>query len=190
MAGLSLVTAPTLMPVSGPELKNWARITEDVEDVLIEQLITAVCKRFQEKTGQLLLTQTWDLFLDAFPLWPEPWIEIPRAPVLSVTSVKYTQSDGTPVTIASTDYYVDLMARLPRIYPLAAKPWPSTSLRPANGVEVRFVGGYGPSLEDVTDDVRQSLREMIASGYENREGGIDNPVLDAQLAAHHTRPWA
>ena len=110
MAGLVLVTGPAEEPISLDEAKLYLRIglEQATEDDLLNVLIAAARSRAEERQGRAYLTQTWDLFLDAFPIqseqfipvpwWSpcdpswgvtslvtEPWIEVPRAPLQSVT---------------------------------------------------------------------------------------------------------
>ena len=168
-SGLVVVTAPTVEPVTATEAKDWARITVTVEDSLVEGLITNARERFEEDTGRVLITQTWDYFLPSFP----EEIEVPLPRLQSVTSVKYIDTDGAQQTLATSEYTVDTRSDPGRIVLAYGKAWPSIREVP-NAVEVRFVAGYGPAGSDVPRQIRDALKAMTAALYENRE-----PVTEA-----------
>lgn len=139
---LSLVTAPTVEPVSLAEAKLHCRVTSDEETPLLETLITAARERAERATRLALLTQTWDLVLDAFP--PELFVELPKPPLASVTWVKYRDGAGAWQTWASTNYSVEApsgpYAARGRINLLLGGSWPST-YGEAGDVSIRFVCG-------------------------------------------------
>ncbi len=78
-------------------IRNAATSAED--DLLTEHIVTA--RQFVEDgTGRGLLTQTWDLYLDKFPV--KNYIEIPFGNLQSVTSIKYKDTDGVETNMAKT----------------------------------------------------------------------------------------
>ncbi len=167
----SLVTAPTAEPLSERNLIGHLRADWSTEGPYLTSLITSARRWLERRTNQLLITQTWDMFLPAFPS-ANAAIKIRRRPVQSVTSVKYTDSDGNTSTVDSGDYNVDTASLIPRIVLKATKQWPSVVLDTVNAVVVRFVGGYGDSGNDVPEELIQAMRRVIAHHYENREATI------------------
>ncbi len=123
------------------EAKNHLRVSGTDEDGTIAAILTAAWKYCEEVLlHRALLPQTWDLWLDEFP--DEDYIEIPRPPLQSITSIKYYGTDDTEYTMTATDYFVDTKSEPGRVSLAYGKTWPSTVLRPINGVVVRFVAGY------------------------------------------------
>lgn len=197
MAGRALVSPPTVEPVTVAEAKLFARIDTTADDAIVNELIGAARKRCEEWRGRAFLTQTWQLFLDTFPHldqgifrdpaftpigaqyrsgyassygWHQPPILLPRAPVLSVTSVVYTPFGGVPTTLDPSKYVVDLSnVYAPRIVPQFGQMWPTDLLVSANGVVVEFVAGFGPNPTDVPEQLRLGLKQLVAFWYENRQ---------------------
>lgn len=166
---LKLITAPTVEPVSLDEAKAHLRIDEDntVENTLLNSLILSsreFCEGFQHRG---LITQTWELWLDAWP--DKDYIQIPLPPLQSVTSVKYYDTDDTEATFSSDYYFVDIKSELGRVALNYGEVWPTTTLRPVNGICVTFVAGYGDAATDVPERVRQAMLLLISHWYENRE---------------------
>lgn len=173
-----LVTPPAVEPVSLAEAKEWARVTGADDDDLVETLIAAARRHVEELTGRALITQTWDTFLPAFPC------EILLRPrVQSVTTVKYIDpATGTQLTLASSEYTVDLKAEPGRIVPAYGKSWPSTRCVP-NAVEVRHVCGYGNDAESIAqeaEDLLSAIKILVSTLDKNRETIVTGTIV-AQL---------
>ncbi len=176
--GLSLVSAPAAEPVLLAEGKLFLKVDVTDDDTLITDLLAAARKKAEEFLGQSLITQTWDYFLDDFPrssFYEDCAIRLPRFPVQSVTTVKYTDYLGTPTTVSSGDYQLDVSSaedaspRKARLVPQVGRMWPSATLRSLNGVEVRFVAGYGAAGSNVPEHIRLGLKQLVAYWYYNRE---------------------
>lgn len=136
---LKLITAPLEHPVTLAEARQHLRVTATAEDALILSLIYAAVEHAETFTRRRFITQTWDLVLDCFP-WFE--IEIPNAPLQSVSSVSYVDTAGNTQVMNVADYQVDVKGNPGRISPAYGKVWP-TSRTQMNAVEIRFVCGYG-----------------------------------------------
>jgi len=65
---LRLITAPSAEPATVDEVKLDARIDGPELDATIELLIKAARQRCEDLTGRALITQTWELVLDEFPV--------------------------------------------------------------------------------------------------------------------------
>jgi uncharacterized phiE125 gp8 family phage protein len=193
--------APTIEPVDLARAKNWLRVDIDDDDALIADIIATARDYCEGMTGVGMLGQTWQMYLDRFPLGdrPEYWpwsaqpgaILLPRYPVQSVTSIVYTDSNGTPTTVAGTDYVLDNVSTIPRIVPAANKSWPGTSFAPQNAVVVTFPVGY--TLATLPPKLQQAVKMLIGLYYANREDivigtrlvAITVPkAVDALLAQH------
>lgn len=170
------VTAPTVEPVTLDQLRSHLRIDVTDEDEELEEIISDSREALENQYEVAFNTQTWDVFLDAFPSgwYNTPWvvsraaIVLGRRPVQSVTSVKYIDSTGATVTLTPTiDYVVDGPGG--RIVPAFGKLWPATSLQPVAGVQLRVVLGYGNLATDIPRNARRAVRLMCGHFYENRE---------------------
>ncbi|MEW5921571.1 MAG: head-tail connector protein [Bacillota bacterium] len=170
---LSLVTAPAVEPVDLASAKTHLRVDGTDEDVLITALITAAreyCEGFQNRA---CITQTWDLWLDSFP--SEDYIRIPLPPLQSVASVKYYGTDNAEYTMAAADYFVDNKSEPGRLVLAYGKSWPSTTLRPVNGIVVRFTAGHGDAT-NVPQAIKQAMLLLIGHWYANREAVLTGSI--------------
>jgi len=181
--GLTLVTAPTVRAVLLEELKDHLRVDGEDDLAYVAMLIDAIMARVDGKEGILnraLITQTWDLTLDAFPTGD--FISVPLPPLQSVTSITYTDGAGTSQTWASSNYTV-ITDRLPgRVVLGYQKVYPATQVIP-NAVTVRFVAGYGASWNDVPATLRLALMQLAAHWYENRDPVLIG-TIQAELPMH------
>lgn len=171
---LVLVTAPAVEPITLTEAKSHLRVDITDDDALITALIIAAreyCEGFQNRA---CITQTWDLWLDSFP--SEDYIRIPLPPLQSVASVKYYGTDNAEYTMAAADYFVDNKSEPGRLVLAYGKSWPSVALRPANGVVVRFVAGYGGTAANVPQKVKQAMLLLIGHWYANREAVLTGSI--------------
>jgi len=185
---LSLVTAPTVEPVSLADAKTHLRVDDDDSNDLIVALIGAARQHVETVTGRALCTQTWDVLFDEFPDDDPLWL--PKAPLQSVTSVGYIDGNGATQTWSSANYTVDAPAgphaQRGRIYPNYGGLYPLTQAIP-NAVTVRCISGYGSTAATVPGPIRAAMKLLIGHWFESREavsGDVGMPIpigVDALL---------
>ncbi len=167
---LTLVTPPTVEPISTDEAINYMRLdTPSTEDLaFIAGLIKTArkyCENFQHRA---YITQTWEMSLCKFPCHDK--IEIPMGNLQTVDSVKYTDSaNGVHTLTANTDYVVSTRGILGRISPPYSKIWPTSALAPLDPVVIRFTCGYGLTSATVPETAKQAMYMLISYWYDNRE---------------------
>lgn len=170
---LTQITAPAVEPVTLAEVKDHCRVEHDLDDALIEGLITAARELVEQRTGRALITQQWQWSLDAFAAVLCP----PRPPLQSVDSITYVDTDGTTQTLSPTEYRVDTATQPGRITEAYGKTWPA--IRSVTGaVQITFTAGYGDYENTVPRALRQAMLLLIGGWYENREA-----VAPVQLMA-------
>jgi uncharacterized phiE125 gp8 family phage protein len=162
------VTAPAIEPITLDDLKNDIKVDSDLteDDFLIQSLITAGRRWIENTRRRALITQTLELWLDAWPSGDT--IKVPRPPLQSVTHIKYYDTADSESAFSSGSYFVDTKTEPGRIVLNDGEQWPDTTLRPANGIVVRFVAGFGDDEANVPDEYRQALRLLAGHWYENR----------------------
>lgn len=181
---LKLITAPTAEPVTLDEAKAQCRVEDTASDTLLTGLIAAAREMAEQETGRALMTQTWELALDAFPAGE---IDLVKVPVQSITSVKYLDGNGAEQTIANANYTLDSYGIGHWLLPAYDYDWPAT-LDSANAVKVRFVCGYADAAS-VPPGVKLWMKAQIAHWFANREsvnvGNITSklPNIDGLLDA-------
>lgn len=173
-----LKTAAATEPVTAAEVKLYARVAHAVEDTLVTSWIKAARKLAEDYQHRAYIEQTWRLTYDSYP---GRCILVPRPPLMSVESVKYYDVDNVEATVSSADYFVDNTSEIGRIVLNDGAEWPSTTLRPINGVIIEFKAGYGVDATFVPDSVKNALYIYCTHMYENREsenGTIPNEFYD------------
>jgi uncharacterized phiE125 gp8 family phage protein len=163
-----VTTEPASEPVTLAEACSHLRINTGDDDTYINRLIKSA-RQYVEDTilGRSLITQTRDAYLDEFPT--DRFIELPGPILQSVTSVKYTDSDGVEATMSAADYLVDTVSEPGRIVLKTDEIWPSFTPEVANAVTIRYVCGYGDTEVDVPEPIRQAILILIGHQYESRE---------------------
>jgi uncharacterized phiE125 gp8 family phage protein len=176
-----LITAPEVKPITGLDLKDHLRIPQTylVDDNYLDGCIAAATLRAESIMVRKCITQTWEYVLDGFPCGD--CIRLPFGSLQSVTSVKYTDEDGTENTF--TDYTVDTAGQLGRVCLNPDESWPADPLHPVDSVVVRFVCGYGDAATDVPEAIKMAIQVLAADSYKFRETGISSTMgMDAPSA--------
>lgn len=176
---LKINTQPTTEPVSLDEAKLHLRVDSTDEDVLIQSYIKAARIYAEKFQNRAFVTQTWDLWLDAFP--SKDYLEIPLPPLQSITSIKYYDTANTEATMTASDYFVDVKSDPGRVCLAYGKTWPSTTLRDYNGVDITFVTGYGVA-ELVPENVKSAIKLLVGHFYEHREAMTDKSLSEVPMA--------
>lgn len=156
-----------------------------MEDDLLTGFITAAREYCEGYQNRAYITQTRELMLDAFP---DSVIQIPLPPlqwtIVADMSITYYDTALAPHIVATADYQVDVDSYKGRVCPVYGKSWPTTTLRPMNGVIVQFKAGYGPLTTDVPERVRLAIKVLVGHMYENREATDIKAHLEVPFAVH------
>jgi uncharacterized phiE125 gp8 family phage protein len=136
------------------------------DEAYLETLIEMASDYTELYLMRSLITQTWEIWLDE---WPEDPYEVRYPPLISVTSIKYYDTDNTEYTMDAADYYVDTTSEPGRIGLAYGCTWPSETLRPINGIKITISAGYGAAATDVPQAIRHAILLLIGHMYENRE---------------------
>ena len=191
--GLTLVNPPTVEAVTLDMAKDHLRIplSDTSDDEWLSTAITA--SRMMMEASRYpgldicLMQQTWKMVLDSFPEDGLKWIEIPKRPITSVTSITYVDVFGTRTVWPSNQYLSDMIPVCgdgtgpTRIIPIqsgsAVGSWPNVnpgiSLQVINAVEILFVAGYGTDPANVPPPLVISQLMLLGSLYEFREATGD-----------------
>jgi uncharacterized phiE125 gp8 family phage protein len=180
MMKITLVTAPTVEPLTRAAVKNHLRIEHDDDghNGRIDDLIKATREYAENYTGRSLCNRTYDYWIDRWPSGDA--IELPRPPLVSVTSISYTKWDGSSASLTeNTDFVVDADSTFGRVVLEYAKTWPTDELHPSNPIKIRFVAGYGDGgsspadyRADVPHVIKQAMYLMIGHWFEHREASV------------------
>jgi len=157
-----LLVAPAAEPLSVAEAKNFLRVEQDDDDVLIGALIAAARNQIEALTRRGLLTQTWRLVLDR---WPNDGRIAPKlAPLRAVSAARIYDAANNASAIDAGRFVINAAADA-----IAAPGWsvPAPG-RDVAGIELDVIVGFGDSAADVPDVLRHAVRTLVAHWYENR----------------------
>lgn len=190
---LHRILPPQHLPVTMAEVKAGARLDGTDEDALLAGLIRSSVEMIDGPDGEIqraLITQTWELRLDAFPgAWPtRPYfrwradfcpdrleIEIPLPPLQEVTSIAYI-TGGVEAVLDPSEYRVAGVGdrHRARIRPVTA--WPATD-DVLEAISITFVAGYGDSWNDVPEMIRHAITATVQGMYDGCENGLAEKLL-------------
>jgi uncharacterized phiE125 gp8 family phage protein len=137
------------------------------EDALLTSIIQSAREMVEDETRRALMTQTFDLYLDRFPV--KNYITIPFGNLQSVTHIKYTDSTGTETTMAvTTDYTVETNGeKCGRVVLPYNGTWPTATLKPSNPIVVRFVCGWA-AANLIPAKIKQAILMIAHDLWSNR----------------------
>lgn len=165
-----LVTAPAALPVTLAEVKAYCGVEHDADDALLLSFLAAAVGRCQDITGRQLVESMWDLFLDAFPAKE---VRFPGAPLQSVESVSYVDTDGATQSLDAGTYVVDTVEVPGLVYPAYDQRWPETRNQ-RNAVVIRYTAGW-PMSDDAVPvwtgpaEIQTWLKMRVHTLYEHRD---------------------
>jgi uncharacterized phiE125 gp8 family phage protein len=203
MAGLRTVTEPAVEPITVIEAREHLRLDDDVDKSQVMSYIVAVREWAENYTGRHLISRSMQMYLDGAsqkdtPLWEgmrtgvdvidyQNFIEFDACPVQSVTSIKYYNDDDTENTWATSNYYVDTISQPAKIVLRTGGTFP-TDLRPANGLEINFISGYGDNNTDVPEAIRVAMLQYMTFIYEHR-GDYEKDIKEPAILRSLLQPY-
>jgi uncharacterized phiE125 gp8 family phage protein len=173
-----LLTPPAVEPLSLDEAKAWLRVATSDDDALIGALIAGARGHVEAATQRALITQTWRLGRDAWPV--DGRIAVLPAPLQTLVAARVYDLDGNAQAIDEQAFVADTISA-PAVlsFPPWALPQPG---RPHAGIELDVRVGYGDTAADVPEELRLALLLLLTHWYENR--GVVAAAAIAQLPAN------
>jgi len=180
-------------------LKLHLNIDSTDQDALLAVILAQCTALAEDYTGRALTTQTWELWTDGFPVTldyidkvrsgipatfsfgADSYIELPRAPLVSITHLKTYNTSNTVAEFAAASYYTDTTSTPGRLVLNDGYSWP-TDLRARNAVVVQYVAGYGATYASVPAAIRMGIMQMAEEMWGNRIEGTERvPQIASQL---------
>jgi uncharacterized phiE125 gp8 family phage protein len=167
---IRLITPPAVEPVPLADAQEHLRALIGGPDAaLIGAYLQAAREAVENHTGRALMPQTWELRLPGFP---DGAIKLPIAPLLSLTSVRYTAPDGADTLLDTAAYQIEApsgpTAQPATLWPVASGLWPAALPYDRAAVRVRFQAGYA-NAGAVPAALRAAILLVLGELYENRE---------------------
>lgn len=175
---------PTFEPITMDEAKRQARITDDNSNALLLSYIQTAREAAEDWLGRGIPTQTWKVTLEWFAnVMPLPM----AAPLQSVTSVKYYDTDGVQQTLATSYYDTDTVSRPGAVTLKPNQAWPTVQSGRYNGrVEIVYVVGWTTQAL-IPESIKQGIR-MYVTYLDLDRDGMEEGARRAREAAE--RCWA
>jgi len=162
----NIVTPPSEEPITLEEVRDHLRIDSTDQDATMTGYLVAARVLAELWCRRAFITQTRDLWLEAWPCADR--IEIPSPPLQSVTWVKYYDTANAANTMSTSDYLVNSYQEPGQVVLAYGKSWPSATLRPGPAINVRYVAGYGTPSQ-VPAIYKQAILLIVGHFFENRE---------------------
>ena len=171
--GVTVKTPPaaSTYPVSVADLKARLRVDHADEDSVIEDCLKAAIAMIDgpDGIGCAMITQTWTKAFDAFA----SEMLLPGAPVVSVSEIRYVDSDGVSQTLAGGSWRLTIGREPVRLTPAYGTSWPST--RAVTGaVEVDYL--LGTAAANVDPGLVTAVTLIAANFYENRTAVVTGTI--------------
>jgi uncharacterized phiE125 gp8 family phage protein len=163
-----VTSGPAVEPITVADAKRHCEIpqADAMHDAYLTALIAAAREHYERRTHRALINRTLALTLDKFPATNAP-IYLPWAPVSSLTSITYTDTDGTTQTWSSANYALQKNMEPGRVVLAYNCLWPSIRVKAA-GITVTYVAGYGAAASSVPQNAIHAVRLLVRHWFENR----------------------
>jgi uncharacterized phiE125 gp8 family phage protein len=166
-----MVTPPAVTAVTLADAKIALRIDGNDLDVIVTAWIGSVTAFAEHATGRAMIHQTWRVTHDRFPTA----IKIPRAPIASVTTLKYVDPLGVEYLLDAADYEIDAESEPGWIVPAVNKTWPETFDK-INAVKVEVVCGYGAAATAVPAGLRLYILAKLVEQFDGAAEIATTPI--------------
>ncbi len=167
-SSIEVSSAPTVYPVGIGELKDHLRIVHSADDEQLRIAIKEATEALQTDTRRYYVNHTIVERYDEWPLSEVRSVALSRAPVSSVTSITYVDTDGASQTWASTNYNVDTYAEPGRIEVEWDKTVPAIRYE-QNTIAITYVVGYGADASNVPERAKRAIKLYAGAVYDNRD---------------------
>lgn len=159
-------------------LKRQLRIEGDWADQEILERAAEAFETVQERCRKQLYTATIEAKFDCLA----ETIALPYPPLVSVTSIDYTDAAGGPQTWPASEYDV-ITDRAPGLVRLAYQKTLPTSSR---DVVITYQAGYGSTWSSLPERAKQLIQSVVHHYYHNRDGAPFLDGINHQLTAFTT----
>jgi uncharacterized phiE125 gp8 family phage protein len=165
----TLITPAIQSALTLAEAKTHLRVLGADEDSYIQALIETAQEMAEGYTGRVLIDSTWSFELDYFPAA----IKLEKAPVSSITSIHYFDTEGVEQTLDASAYSIR-KSEPAMIYP--NEKWPETETG-INRVKVLFQAGYATPAE-VPAAIKSAMYLLIGHLYDNRSDAVESRQIN------------
>jgi uncharacterized phiE125 gp8 family phage protein len=158
---ITIITPPPFEPVTLEQVYQNLRLDPEgspaahPDDDMLSRMITTARLDVEADARRCLIQQTLRMSMPGWPVtydtWAQSWnrndmvraIRLYKAPVMSISSVKYYDTSNALQTVSASDYYfTDEVVPELRFVPTFVTP---TTFNRPDAVRIEYVCGYAPS---------------------------------------------
>jgi uncharacterized phiE125 gp8 family phage protein len=147
--------------ISLDEMKTWLRVTSTDEDALISATTAGAISYAENYLNRAIGQNSYIMNLDAF----EDVIYLFRPPVIEVTSIVYTMTDGTEGIVDVADTVLDPDSG--RLAPAFGEVWP-TAANTIAAVRISY-DSDGMFAENEGQDILNAIKLIVTYRYDYRD---------------------
>jgi len=166
-------------PVTLAEAKAHLRVSSTADDTLIQSIIDACTEWGESYTRRSFRAQVWKLLLDMFTAR----IELRKQVVNAITSITHLVAD-TPVTVASTVYYLKQTPQGAEILLAYGQDWPTDTDYRDQAITVNFTTTAWTKHANL---IQEALLKHIAAMYANRGDCVEGTSSVTMLATDYAK---
>ena len=160
------LTAPAVKVITTDEFKQHGRVSTTADDSYIDLLVEAAMRSLEKRAGLALINRTFRAYWDDFPDSDE--LKVPVAPLVTVVSVKYYDTDGVLQTWAAANYGMDTKRQPGRLTLGYGIVWPTVQFERPNAVQIDFTAGHGTAAANVPGPLRTAVLWLAEHWYDTR----------------------
>lgn len=138
--------------------------TEDIQEPVLVSFLRAAIAAIEARTGKALIARAFSWTVSR---WRNAQAEtLPIAPVQQITGIELIDAEGQATALAPERYALETDAMRPRLLARGAGFAP---IAHGGKAVIGFAAGFGPTWEDVPDDLAQAVFLLAAHYYEYRD---------------------
>lgn len=183
---LSVVTAPTVEPITLDEALVQCHANQGVEDDWFYDTIAAVRQDAESFERRAFIEQSLRITFDGLPAFP---IMIPRPPLIELTSFSLFDVDDSETSIALSDLLIDIYSQPGRVALSHGYSLPGVTLRELNSVVIVYKAGYGSTASTVPKDIKQAMLLHLGYLYDCRTGEPEPITEEYSNLLNRHRIW-
>lgn len=164
-------TEPSYEPVTLERARQHLRLVSTgstashPDDDLVNDYIAAARAMAEQFTDRIIVQRELELRATAFA----KYMTLPVAPVVSIDSIAYTDTDGASQTLSASDYVVDLNREPAQLY-IEDPPDIEDDSRIVFTVTAGYRSNNSPADADlIPQTIKQAILMLVGHFYENRE---------------------
>jgi len=175
---INLITKTNTLLISLNDMKLYLRITNSIEDTLIENLIRQAQNVIENYTSRAITINTYEYIYDSLnttEYYPVDRIQIYKGKITSIDSIKTYNLAGTETIKTLTDFDYINFNQYSYIATKDGSDFPIGD-RSYSPLKIEFKAGY--DITTIPYDLKEAIYKLVADYYEYRESTNSEYIKD------------